>query len=72
MSSTNPDILLKDSQIYIRSALERLDPIIEGKLDRTDPALAASERDLRKAADLIRRAMTPQDDIDFEIGETDV
>lgn len=72
MNSTNPDTPLIESLSVGRSALERLGQIIEGQRERTDDTLAAIERELRKAADLLRPPMVPEEDIDFEIGETDV
>lgn len=72
MDSTNPDNPLMESLTVGRSALERLGQIIEGQRERTDDTLAAIARELREAADLLRQPMTPEEDIDFEIGETDV
>ncbi len=72
MTKKDPDTLLMEGLILSRSALDKLDHMIGGKYSRSDARLAGIERTLRDTADLIRQAMTPDDEDDvFEVGETD-
>jgi hypothetical protein len=70
MRDIDKSILVKDALVLIQSATANLldvakDGFGDGK------TLAAIERELRDAADLVRQTMHRDEDVGFEVGETD-
>jgi len=73
MTQKDPDTLLMESLIGGKTALEKLEHITGSKSGRTNADLAVIEHALRDAAEGIRRARSQaeEDDVVFEVGETD-
>jgi lysozyme family protein len=71
MREIDKSILIKDALVFVQSAMANLLAVAEDGFG-DDKTLAAIERELRDAADLVRQTMSRSEDIGFEVGETDV
>lgn len=70
MRGIDKSILIKDALAFVHSAMANLLDVAEdGFAD--DKTLTAIERELRDAADLVRQSKSQNEDVGFEVGETD-